>query len=88
MDCGFYSDMLCNLYNEVCELSVGVYVSDYYRLMRWQKMSEKELKERIHDEYTRCMNAITGIDKEMCRLQGRREELEDRRQMLWELINK
>lgn len=52
------------------------------------KMSEKELKERLHDEYARCMNAITGIDKEMCRLQGRREELEDRRQMLWELINK
>ncbi|GEM_PF-4391549 len=55
------------------------------------KMSEKELKElkeRIHDEYARCMNAITGIDKEMCRLQGRREELEDRQQMLWELINK
>ena len=51
-------------------------------------MSEKELKERIHEEYTRCMNTIAGVDKEMCRLQGRKEELEDRRQMLWELMEK
>lgn len=47
-----------------------------------------EKKERIHEEYTRCMNAIAGVDKEMCRLQGRKEELEDRRQMLWELMEK
>lgn len=53
-----------------------------------REMSEKELKERIREEYTRCTNAITVVDKDMCRLQGRREELEDRRQMLWELINK
>ncbi len=51
-------------------------------------MSEKELKERIHEEYTRCMNAITAVDKDMYKLQGRREELEDRRQMLWELMEK
>lgn len=51
-------------------------------------MGEKELKEKLEKEYTRCKNVIAGIDKEMCRLQGRREELEDRRQMLFELINK
>lgn len=51
-------------------------------------MSEKELGDQIEKEYERCKNSIYAIDKEMCRIQGRREELEDRRQMLWEIINK
>lgn len=50
-------------------------------------MDADKLKEEIENERKRCENEIRKIDIEMSRLQGKREELEDRKTMLWGFLN-
>ena len=50
-------------------------------------MEQEELLEEIKKEYQRCDYEIKKIDVEIARLQGKREELEDRKTMLYGLLN-
>lgn len=50
-------------------------------------MEFEKLKEEIKNEWERCGIEIKRIDIEMARLQGKREEIEDRKTMLWGFLN-
>ena len=47
-----------------------------------------ELQESIQKEMESCKRNIAKIDIEMARLHGKREELDDRKTMLFGLLNK
>lgn len=51
-------------------------------------MTFEELKEELEHEYKHCEIEIRKIDVEMARLQGKRDELDNRKTMIWGLLNK
>lgn len=50
-------------------------------------MNEAELKNEIETEYQKCNNEIISTRIEIAKLQGKLEELDDRRTMLFDLKN-
>ena len=51
-------------------------------------MTSEELKNSIEKEYNTCTKDIVKIEKEIAKLQGKVEELNDRRIMLRDLLDK